>query len=472
MDPKSNPDNAHLPVSNRPETILGVTIAFLIIASTAVSMRLYVRTKQKLWGVDDLFVTLAIAAVAAGSTLTCLMPDDGLGLHFWTLDADIKIQYFKHVWASNVTYTASTTFIKLAILIQYLRLFEVQQRLARKLTWGLLAVTSVWGLVYICLALFSCSPIAKNWHYLMPGKCIGWGSKDPDHFFVSWVAHNATNLLLDILILLLPAPFFKKLRMTGKTRLGLISLFIMGAIACSLSLARVIALSYRRVGTIPVFDVTYYTATVYIFSVLEIDIAIICASIPIFWPLVASFASNKILIVNEIEVRTERRSEAIGLAEHGHAGFGEMDFDGDGRASRMSMSVLAAKSDIEKEHRSPSHLQRSMSRQHRHKRSSTSSHKAVGISIGARPSQDSQRDLNPNLTPQTSNHSFGSSNKSAGLAPSPDNTHARYADKYTQEWAVPNFDSGIPVPTSPERAFTTTVERAEVPYDHIRALEK
>jgi hypothetical protein len=240
-----------------------------------------------------------------------------------------------------------------------------------------------------------------------------------------------------------------------------------------LSLARIIALSHRRVGTVPVFDVTFYTSTVYIFSVLEIDVAILCASIPIFWPLVASFATNKILIVNEIEVRTERRSDAIGLAEHGQAGFGEMDFDRDGgRASRMS--VLAGKPDIEKVHRSPSRLQRTMSRQQRHKHSSSSSQKELGISLGTRPSQDSLTNLNPNLSHQPSSQSMNSSTKTSRLAPSSDNTHARYADKYNQGWAVPDFDKAVasPTPQSPEGTFTTTVERAQVPYDHIRAAEK
>jgi hypothetical protein len=250
----------------------------------------------------------------------------------------------------------------------------------------------------------------------------------------------------------------------------------------------VIALAYKRIGTVPVFDVTYYTATVYIFSVLEIDVAILCASIPIFWPVIQAFASNKILIVNEIEVRTERRSEAINLTEHGQAGFGEMDFDGnanDGRTSRMSVLVNPKSGSnidtIEKVHRSASRLTRhNTSRQHRHKPSTSSSHKGgVGISIGARPSQDSMCDgLNgARLSHQTSKNSFKSSSQGSGLAPSSDNTHARYADKYMQEWAVPDFESRAPVardglPASPDRTFMAGAERAEIPYDHLKGVEK
>src|SRR5690242_3933065 len=50
---------------------------------------------------------------------------------------------------------------------------------------------------------------------------------------------------------------------------------------------------------------TYYTPVIYLFSVLEVNIAILCASIPIFWPMISSFAANKILVVNEIVVHVE-----------------------------------------------------------------------------------------------------------------------------------------------------------------------
>ena len=132
------------------------------------------------------------------------------------------------IWATNVTYSTSTTFIKLAILFQYLRLFEKQNRIAQRLTWFLITFTTLWGLTFTLLALFSCTPIAKNWDFKLDGKCVAWGSKDPDVFFASWLAHSCSNMLLDILVLVLPIPFIHQLRMSGKTRVGLITLFSMG----------------------------------------------------------------------------------------------------------------------------------------------------------------------------------------------------------------------------------------------------
>jgi hypothetical protein len=83
-----------------------------------------------------------------------------------------------------------------------------------------------------------------------------------------------------------------------------------------------ITLCINRAGTVPILDMTYYTPVVYIFSVLEVNIAILCASIPIFWPIISSFATNKILVVNEIVVHVEEYPKTsmdgqsgIGLAD-------------------------------------------------------------------------------------------------------------------------------------------------------------
>ncbi|KAL1591956.1 hypothetical protein SLS60_011548 [Paraconiothyrium brasiliense] len=229
--------------------------------------------------------------------------------------------------------------------------------------------------------------------------------------------------------------------------------------AVSLSIARVVSLSIKRIGTVPVFDPSWYTPTVYIFSILELNMAILTASIPIFWPLVASLAANKILIVNEIEIRTERIDNSFALSEQGK-GFAGVDESGDGRTSRIS---VLGKNDTDKLHRNNSRLTRN---KHHHKPShSDSSDKELGLDIGPRSSHDSQRKLN--LTHQTSGNSFGSGR----LEDSIDMTHARYQNKFTQDWAVPDFDRP-PKRDGEERMFTTSVERAEVPYDHIRALEK
>lgn len=94
----------------------------------------------------------------------------------------------------------------------------------------MIIVSAMWGTAFFLLALFPCQPIAKNWDPTLRGKCIGWGSKIPDKFFGMWAAQAATNMFLDIVVLLLPLPFLGMLRLAGKSRLGLIALFAMGGV--------------------------------------------------------------------------------------------------------------------------------------------------------------------------------------------------------------------------------------------------
>ncbi|KAF3035516.1 hypothetical protein E8E11_003508 [Didymella keratinophila] len=79
----------------------------------------------------------------------------------------------------------------------------------------------------------------------------------------------------------------------------------MGGVVAVVSIGRMITLCINRAGTVPILDMSYHTPVVYILSVLEVNIAILCASIPIFWPIISSFATNKILVVNEIVVHVE-----------------------------------------------------------------------------------------------------------------------------------------------------------------------
>jgi len=224
-----------------------------------------------------------------------------------------------------------------------------------------------------------------------------------------------------------------------------------------------VALSEKRAGTVPIFDPTFATPLIYIFSVLEVNIAIVCASVPIFWPLVSSLAANKILVVQEIEIRTDRRaSQGIGLTEHGT---GEGFEDNSGRQSRMSTLIQCDLKPV----RSSSRVRYG----HRQKSSSASSiNKSMGVDIelGRRVSQESQRNLAHHDSSASLSYTSSPGAKQSFDAPhSGSMTH--YQDRYVQEWACPDFDNKEHG-DGRGGGHTVNVEKAEVPYDHLRALEK
>lgn len=171
----------------------------------------------------------------------------------------------------------------------------------------------------------------------------------------------------------------------------------------------VVSLSIRRLGSVPVFDPTFATPLVYITSVLEVNMAIICASIPIFWPLgQASFGKNNILVVNEIVVKTDS-GDAVRNAGPGRSvdtadanGLSVLQLGGDGRASHMETKVSGKQTvtstafgkeaegyDSPKSSRKPMNRFISGLGRHRTKVSNSSNDALFGIEVGRKVSQES-----------------------------------------------------------------------------------
>lgn len=144
----------------------------------------------------------------------------------------------------------------------------------------------------------------------------------------------------------------------------------------ALAMGRMITMSINRVGTIPIPDMTFHIAIVYIFGVSEVNIAIAAASIPIFWPIIVTLAANKIFVVNEIEVVVERVSgDTYGTGKALDKGEGQNIL----REQSGRMMTITKKFDC-----------RPSKSSHGHKSSTTSS---LGRALGHRPNQDSQRYL-------------------------------------------------------------------------------
>jgi hypothetical protein len=193
-----------------------------------------------------------------------------------------------------------------------------------------------------------------------------------------------------------------------------------------------VSLAVNKAGTVPILDMSFHVPTVYIFSVLEVNIAIIAASIPIFWPVIVTLATNKIWVVNEIEIRVENNSRnslsssgEIGLADQGPWS----KIDDDSRGARGKLGVLTKAYD----------------RAHSHKRSSIGT-LGRGHDNGARCSNESQRILvPPTNVRESSSATLGLSGKDEWLAE---------ADR--QNTLGTN---------------TTKIETAEVPYEQIRKMK-
>lgn len=132
------------------------------------------------------------------------------------------------VYIGNFPYPLSVTFIKIALLFQYLRIFKPESRLAL-LCKSLIAIIAIWGTVFAIIAWIPCIPLEAFWDSSITGaRCWGFGSRRIGEFMRYFVAQAITTALLDFVVFIIPAHLYFKSDTPMKTRIALLCLFGLG----------------------------------------------------------------------------------------------------------------------------------------------------------------------------------------------------------------------------------------------------
>ena len=123
----------------------------------------------------------------------------------------------------------ATTFIKLALLFQYLRLFE--RRILRLVTITMIVITSLWGLAYSFIAWFPAFPVTAYWDWSITDAVrYGFGSHEPGTFAGTYIGHVASNVVLNLIVLAIPIPVYFDPEVGRRGRFGLLALFVIGTV--------------------------------------------------------------------------------------------------------------------------------------------------------------------------------------------------------------------------------------------------
>lgn len=92
-------------------------------------------------------------------------------------------------------------------------------------TYILGAFSIAWGIAILLVAIFSCNPVHGFWDGFMmtpPPKCI-----DNTQFFIG---NSVPNIIADLAILCLPIRAVWNLKMTTKTKIAVIGMFLLGGL--------------------------------------------------------------------------------------------------------------------------------------------------------------------------------------------------------------------------------------------------
>jgi hypothetical protein len=119
---------------------------------------------------------------------------------------------------STVVYNVALAVIKTVFLLQYYRAIPVRQY--KKTYIASVVLVTCWSLSQIFLNTFMCWPIASFWDATIKGTCI----LNKSSFYVG----AAGNILTDILIMVLPIPVLRSLKLGRRQKWILISVFCLG----------------------------------------------------------------------------------------------------------------------------------------------------------------------------------------------------------------------------------------------------
>lgn len=98
------------------------------------------------------------------------------------------VPYMQSFYASIIVFNVATCIVKISILLQYRRLFQVP--LMRKLTLFGLLFLGAWAVTLSILLPLVCTPVYAFWDATVPGKCL--------HQLASKPPRSSVNLLAPV----------------------------------------------------------------------------------------------------------------------------------------------------------------------------------------------------------------------------------------------------------------------------------
>ncbi|KAG4427639.1 hypothetical protein IFR05_016879 [Cadophora sp. M221] len=166
--------------------------------------------------------------------------------------------------AATILYCLSILFIKLSILLLYLRISPDTK--FRAAVYLVIVVVVGYNLGSAFTNLFACTPIAKSWDLSnTSGSCIN----RPTFYF----ANAGLNIGTDFVMLILPIPLLWNLQMPRRQKAGLIGVFMAGSFVCIVTIVRL----KHLFPLVKNPDVTWAVVPSLVWCALEIHVGIICA---------------------------------------------------------------------------------------------------------------------------------------------------------------------------------------------------
>ncbi|KAI9827434.1 MAG: hypothetical protein M1832_004783 [Thelocarpon impressellum] len=168
-------------------------------------------------------------------------------------------------------------FVKLTVLLLYLRLFP--DKWTRIGVFVMLFITASQFVANEVAIFASCKPLAKLWDLsITDGKCNDQNKQN--------LGSGYMNVFTDVLIFLLPLPRVYLLKLPQRQKAALMGVFALGAFVCAVSIVRLVEVYPLLKDP----DPSWKVVSPLIWSILELDVGIICACLVVYRPFLRRYA--------------------------------------------------------------------------------------------------------------------------------------------------------------------------------------
>lgn len=215
------------PVRNKTEQYKAMSIALGVITVVIVIARVIFKSQfsaANALGLDDKVILGTLALRIASMVLNVVgFVDNGLGKDVWTLRPEVATRFIEYLYIMVAVYLAEVALIKISLTFFYLYIFPGTK--IRRLLWGTIIFTAVLGFAEVIAALFNCSPISHYWTQYFEnsqGHCVNINA-------FGW-ANASLGVATDIWMLYLPLSQIHKLQLHWKKKIGVMIMFMLGAL--------------------------------------------------------------------------------------------------------------------------------------------------------------------------------------------------------------------------------------------------
>jgi hypothetical protein len=187
----------------------------------------------------------------------------------WTLKDYQISNVLRFYFYGEIFYVLALGVSKISILCFYLRVFP--DKGFRRIIYGVMGLAVAYTIALFFATTFQCTPISyawTQWDGLHQGKCS-------DIHLQGWIAAGI-NIILDVVVMVLPLKHLAGLNMNLRKKSMVMAMFSVGIIVIVISALRLYTLAHFAKSQNITWD--YFEAGYW--SLLEIDVSIICGSMP------------------------------------------------------------------------------------------------------------------------------------------------------------------------------------------------